>query len=44
MSRKEKGATNLDKLCHTLYDVPKGAGFLAEASWRPVSARDVVDH
>ena len=29
MSRKEKGATALDRLCHTLYDVPKGAGFLA---------------
>lgn len=29
MSRKEKGATDLDRLCHKLYHLPKGAGYQA---------------
>lgn len=27
MSRKEKGVTALDRLCHKLYDSPKGVGY-----------------
>ena len=30
----EKGATYLDKLCHKLYDVPKGRGFQVDGKCR----------